>query len=62
MVAKVGSLLQTVKNIEDEASRGVRSLENTIDNIDADLAEFSSSNPPKFTAGPEDLIRSAKVE
>ena len=61
MVAKVSSMLKTVKNVEDEAGRGVRSLENTIDSIDADLAEFNSSRPPKKDAGPEDLIRSTKV-
>ena len=61
MVAKVSSLLKTVKNVEEEAGRGVRSLENTIDSIEADIAEFDSRNPPKETATPEDLIRSTKV-
>lgn len=61
MVAKVSSLLKTVKNVEEEAGRGVRSLENTIDSIEADIAEFDSPNPPKETATPEDLIRSTKV-
>lgn len=54
-------MLKTVKNVEDEAGRGVKSLENTIDSIEADLAEFSSNRPPKTEAGPEDLIRSTKV-
>lgn len=61
MVAKVSSLLKTVKNVEEEAGRGVRSLENTIDSIEADIAEFDSPNPPKEPATPEDLIRSTKV-
>lgn len=61
MVAKVSVMLKTVKNVEDEAGRGVKSLENTIDSIEADLAEFSSNRPPKTEAGPEDLIRSTKV-
>ena len=61
MVAKVSNMLKTVKNVEDEAGRGVRSLENTIDSIEADLAEFASDRPPKVEAGPEDLIRSTKV-
>jgi len=61
MVAKVSSLLKTVKNVEDEAGRGVRSLENTIDSIEANIAEFDSANPPKEPATPEDLIRSTKV-
>lgn len=60
MVAKVSGLLKTVKNVEDEAGRGVRSLENTIDSIDADLEEFESQRPPKKTFSPEDLIRSTK--
>jgi talin len=60
MVAKVSAMLKTVKNVEDEAGRGVRSLENTIDSIEANLAEYSSSNPPRMEAGPEDLIRSTK--
>ncbi len=60
MVTKVSSLLKTVKNVEDEAGRGVRSLENTIDSIDADLEEYNSPRPPKATASPEDLIRSTK--
>ena len=54
-------MLKTVKNVEDEAGRGVRSLENTIDSIEADLAEFLSDRPPKKEANPEDLIRSTKV-
>lgn len=37
MVGQVSSLLKTVKNVEDEAARGVQSLERTIDNIEADL-------------------------
>ena len=61
MVAKVSSLLKTVKNVEDEAGRGVRSLENTIDSIDADLQAFDSDAPPKIEATPQDLIRSTKV-
>ena len=60
MVAKVSSLLKTVKNVEAEAGRGVRSLENTIDHIEDDLKEFNSANPPKKDASPEDLIRSTK--
>ncbi len=61
MVAKVSTLLKTVKNVEDEASKVVRSLENTIDAIDAGIVEYNSSNPPASDATPEDLIRSTKV-
>ena len=61
MVSKVSSLLKTVRNVEDEAGRGVKSLENTIDSIDNELVEFSSDNPPNSDASPQDLIRSTKV-
>ena len=44
MVAKVSSLLKTVKNVEEEAGKGVRSLENTIDAIDAELEKYNSSD------------------
>ena len=37
MVAKVSNLLKTVKNVEDEAAKGVRSLENAIEAIASDL-------------------------
>ncbi len=61
MVSKVSSLLKTVKNVEEESGRVVRSLENTIESIDTNLEEFLSSNKPTVSAGPEDLIRSTKV-
>ena len=61
MVSKVSSLLKTVKNVEDEAGRGVRSLENTIDAIEDALVEYNSPNPPKVNHSPEDLIRSTKA-
>ena len=37
MIGQINSLLKTVKNVEDEAARGVHSLERTIDNIENDL-------------------------
>lgn len=40
MVTKVSALLKTVKSVEDEAGRGVRLLESTIDRIDAELKVF----------------------
>ncbi len=61
MVSKVSSLLKTVKNVEEESGRVVRSLENTIEAIETNLTEFMSPNKPTVTAGPEDLIRSTKV-
>ena len=62
MVSKVSSLLKTVKNVEDEASKVVRSLENTIDAIDSGLEEYDSSKPAASDVTPEDLIRSTKVD
>lgn len=61
MVAKVSSLLKTVKNVEDEASKGVQSLENTIEAIDAGIRAYNSGelNVPK--ASPQELIRATKV-
>ena len=61
MVSQVSSLLKTVKNVEEESGRVVRSLENTIDSIDASLEEYNSPRKPTADAGPEDLIRSTKV-
>lgn len=61
MVVKMSSLVKTVKNVKEEAGRGVCSFQTTIDSIEADIAEFNSSNPPKETATPEDLIRSTMV-
>ncbi len=63
MVAKVSSLLKTVKNVEDEASKGVQSLENTIDAIEAGIRAYNAGElvSPGSEASPEDLVRSTKV-
>ena len=62
MVSKVSSLLKTVKNVEDESSKGIQSLENTIDAIEAGLAEYADpSKEPDSNIKPEELIRSTKV-
>lgn len=37
MVASVSSLLKIVRNVEDEAGRGVKTLENAIDAIKEEL-------------------------
>lgn len=37
MVSQVSSLMKTVKNVEDEAARGVKSLESTIQSIEEDM-------------------------
>ena len=41
-MTKVSALLKTVKSVEDEAGRGVRQLETTIDRIDAELKVLPS--------------------
>ena len=62
MVAKVSSLLKTIKYIEFEARRGVQSLQNAIDSINADLQICDSDALPKIMATPQDLIRSTWVK
>ncbi len=62
MVSKVSTLLKTVKNVEDESSKGIQSLENTIDAIEAGLSDYSDpSKAPESKVNPEELIRSTKV-
>ncbi|PVD36353.1 hypothetical protein C0Q70_03333 [Pomacea canaliculata] len=60
MVTNVTSLLKTVKTVEDEAVRGTRALESTIEAIGQEVKAFDSSDeiPRKATA--EDLIRFTK--
>ncbi|NWI14370.1 TLN1 protein, partial [Crypturellus soui] len=60
MVTNVTSLLKTVKAVEDEATKGTRALEATIEHIRQELAIFSSSVPPAKTSTPEDFIRMTK--
>ena len=50
----MSSLLKTVKNVEDEASKGVQSLENTIDAIEAGLLAYKNR---EMEASPETLVR-----
>lgn len=61
MVSQVSSMLKTVKNVEEESGRIVRSLENAIDNIESGIADFESGRLTS-SASPEDLIRSTKVQ
>ncbi|KAK7096337.1 hypothetical protein V1264_005641 [Littorina saxatilis] len=60
MVTNVTSLLKTVKTVEDEAVRGTRALESTIEAIGQEVKAFDASDeiPRKATA--EDLIRYTK--
>ncbi|KAG7259774.1 hypothetical protein CRUP_001165, partial [Coryphaenoides rupestris] len=46
MVTNVTSLLKTVKAVEDEATRGTRALEATIECIRQELTVFQSKEPP----------------
>uniref|UniRef100_A0A8D3AH71 I/LWEQ domain-containing protein n=1 Tax=Scophthalmus maximus TaxID=52904 RepID=A0A8D3AH71_SCOMX len=60
MVTNVTSLLKTVKAVEDEATKGTRALEATIEHIKQELTVFSSSEPPPKTTTPEEFIRMTK--
>ncbi|XP_042303806.1 talin-1 [Sceloporus undulatus] len=60
MVTNVTSLLKTVKAVEDEATKGTRALEATIEHIRQELTVFCSQVPPAKTSTPEDFIRMTK--
>ncbi|XP_039615508.1 talin-1 isoform X2 [Polypterus senegalus] len=60
MVTNVTSLLKTVKAVEDEATKGTRALEATIEHIKQELDVFNSPEPPSKTAAPEEFIRMTK--
>ncbi|NXX28230.1 TLN1 protein, partial [Nicator chloris] len=60
MVTNVTSLLKTVKAVEDEATKGTRALEATIEHIRQELAVFSSPVSPAKVSTPEDFIRMTK--
>ncbi|XP_077996572.1 talin-1-like isoform X2 [Glandiceps talaboti] len=60
MVTNVTSLLKTVKSVEDEAARGTRALESTIEIIGQDARAFDSPGIPGRTVTPEELIRATK--
>ncbi|XP_056287859.1 talin-1 isoform X1 [Pseudoliparis swirei] len=60
MVTNVTSLLKTVKAVEDEATKGTRGLEATIEHIKQELTVFNSSEPPPSTTTPEEFIRMTK--
>ncbi|XP_015199160.1 talin-2 isoform X2 [Lepisosteus oculatus] len=60
MVTNVTSLLKTVKAVEDEATRGTRALEATIECIKQELTVFQSKEVPERTSTPEDFIRMTK--
>ncbi|ROJ33185.1 Talin-2 [Anabarilius grahami] len=60
MVTNVTSLLKTVKAVEDEASRGTRALEATIECIKQELTMFQSKEAPEKSTTPEEFIRMTK--
>ncbi|XP_061917286.1 talin-2 isoform X1 [Entelurus aequoreus] len=60
MVTNVTSLLKTVKAVEDEATRGTRALEATIECIKQELTVFLSKEVPDKSATPEEFIRMTK--
>ncbi|XP_057693602.1 talin-2 isoform X2 [Corythoichthys intestinalis] len=60
MVTNVTSLLKTVKAVEDEATRGTRALEATIEFIKQELTLFLSKDVPDKPTTPEEFIRMTK--
>uniref|UniRef100_A0A673CK80 Talin 2b n=1 Tax=Sphaeramia orbicularis TaxID=375764 RepID=A0A673CK80_9TELE len=60
MVTNVTSLLKTVKAVEDEATRGTRALEATIECIKQELTVFQSKDIPDNSTTPEEFIRMTK--
>ncbi|XP_067390905.1 talin-2 isoform X2 [Emydura macquarii macquarii] len=60
MVTNVTSLLKTVKAVEDEATRGTRALEATIECIKQELTVFQSKEVPEKISSPEESIRMTK--
>ncbi|XP_074533131.1 talin-2 isoform X2 [Halichoeres trimaculatus] len=60
MVTNVTSLLKTVKAVEDEATRGTRALEATIECIKQELTVFQSKDVPDKPTTPEEFIRMTK--
>uniref|UniRef100_A0A8C8FQB2 Talin 2 n=1 Tax=Oncorhynchus tshawytscha TaxID=74940 RepID=A0A8C8FQB2_ONCTS len=60
MVTNVTSLLKTVKAVEDEATRGTRALEATIECIKQELTVFQSKDVPEKSTTPEEFMRMTK--
>ncbi|KAJ3595926.1 hypothetical protein NHX12_002338, partial [Muraenolepis orangiensis] len=60
MVTNVTSLLKTVKAVEDEATRGTRALEATIECIKQELTVFQSKDIPDKSTTPEEFMRMTK--
>ncbi|WAR29544.1 TLN1-like protein, partial [Mya arenaria] len=60
MVTNVTSLLKTVKSVEDEATRGTRALESTIEAIGQEIKAYEANPTTDKKASAEDLIRYTK--
>ena len=60
MVTNVKSLLETVKTVEDEAARGTRALESTIEAISQELRQYVATDRVEKKLSAEDLIRATK--
>uniref|UniRef100_A0A8W8NU76 Talin-1 n=1 Tax=Magallana gigas TaxID=29159 RepID=A0A8W8NU76_MAGGI len=60
MVTNVTSLLKTVETVEDEAARGTRALESTIEAIGQEVKSYEAGTLPEKKATAEDLIRLTK--
>ncbi|XP_018673450.2 talin-2 isoform X2 [Ciona intestinalis] len=60
MVTNVTSLLKTVKSVEDEAAKGPRAIEQTINSIKQELKSLQSVAGEERRATPEELIQVTK--
>ncbi|ESO89699.1 hypothetical protein LOTGIDRAFT_218488 [Lottia gigantea] len=60
MVTNVTSLLKTVKTVEDEAVRGTRALESTVEAINQEIKAYDTTDTFGKKASAEDLIRYTK--
>uniref|UniRef100_A0A8W8NJH3 Talin-1 n=1 Tax=Magallana gigas TaxID=29159 RepID=A0A8W8NJH3_MAGGI len=60
MVTNMTLLLKTVKTVEDEAARGTRALESTIEAIGQEVKSYEAGTLPEKKAMAEDLIRLTK--
>ena len=60
MAKSIGSLIKTVKEIEDENRRGTNALEVAIDSIEQELNTFNSNETPKKKFSAEDLIKATR--
>eukprot|EP00092_Neocalanus_flemingeri_P085334 GFUD01107374.1.p1 GENE.GFUD01107374.1~~GFUD01107374.1.p1 ORF type:complete len:1009 (+),score=319.61 GFUD01107374.1:263-3028(+) len=61
VVTNVTHILKTVKTVEDENSRGTRAIESAIEAIGQEIESFNSSEEPKASSTPEDLMRANRA-